>query len=54
MKTQILVPIEPTTESAPDLPAATVLPCRRCLDLQGWILALACLVMALFALLSSE
>jgi hypothetical protein len=48
------VPIEPSLESAPDL-ADSPSPPRRCccLDLQGWIQAIAGLVIALIALLSS-
>jgi hypothetical protein len=48
------VPIEPSLESAPDL-ADSPSPPRRCfcLDLQGWIQAVAGLVIALIALLSS-
>ena len=45
--------VEPSPESAPDLAEAGALPRRCCLDLQGWIQALAGLVIALIALLSS-
>ena len=48
------MPIEPSSESAPDL-AATPAARRRfcCLDPQGWIQALGGLVIGLIALLSS-
>ena len=46
------MPIEPSPEFAPDL-ANPPSPPRCCLDLQGWIQAVAGLVIALIALLSS-
>jgi hypothetical protein len=49
-----LVPIEPAPESAPDLADVPSSPLPHCcLDLQGWIQAIAGIVVALIALLTS-